>query len=131
MRGLARFREPAALFLLFFLVLAPAGAGGRQEEAAGSGNGASVDYVGIAAVMIRDGNYERAESALSRVDPENPDVDLPRYHTLQGLLSLRTGEDERAVDAFQRAVAAGQRDSSLYAYLAQAHYRAGDHQSAR
>ena len=96
--------------------------GGSQEKKAGGEDAESVDYVGIAAVMIRDGNYERAAKALEKVDTSNEALDIKRFYTLSGLLALRQGDNKSAVDAFQRAKDEGQDDPVLNVYLAQAYY---------
>jgi tetratricopeptide (TPR) repeat protein len=97
---------------------------GGQAESGGSraAAGADVDHIGIAAVMIRDGNFDRAERALEQVDTTGEDVDLPRYYTLRGLVNVRTGDFAGAIDSFLEARAAGQDDPVLNEYLAQAYY---------
>lgn len=98
-------------------------AGGVQESPGAAGAGEpDIDNVGIAAVMLRDGNLSRAQSALDKVDVQDDAVDLARYYTLRGLLLLRTGEESQAIDAFESALENGQDDPSIYAYIAQANF---------
>ena len=97
-------------------------AGGRESEREAGEGGPDVDNVGIAAVMLRDGNLSRARSALAKVDVQDGDVDLARYYTLRGLLLLRTGEEPQAIHAFENALENGQDDPSIYAYIAQANF---------
>ncbi|MFW5827603.1 MAG: tetratricopeptide repeat protein [Alkalispirochaeta sp.] len=108
------------------LLVAPMWAGGNQEESSdrSGGEGPDADYVGIAAVMLRDGNLSRAEDALSNVDEDDPDLDRGRYFTLRGLLALRSGDADAAITEFQSAIENGQEDPSINAYLAQAFYLA-------
>ncbi|MFW5728374.1 MAG: tetratricopeptide repeat protein, partial [Spirochaetota bacterium] len=123
------------IVLLFLLMAASAGAGGASErsedgDAGADASGQDVDYVAVAALMIRDGNYDRAEQALSEVDPTAEGVDLARYHTLLGLLELRDEDYEEAAGNFREAIRNGQEDPSIYAYLAQSQNALGNHQAA-
>ena len=123
--------------ILVLLLLASASlfAGGASEQDGGANPsadvaGEDVDYVAVAALLIRDGNYDRAEQALSNVDPTADGVDLARYYTLLGLLQLRTGDYQASAGAFREAIRNGQEDSSIYAYLAQSENALGNHQAA-
>ena len=82
-----------------------------------------VDYLALAALMMRDGNLDRALVALDQVDTTDEALDLVRYFTLRGLTHLRRGEDELARDAFVQAKQAGEVDAVVHVYLAQVHYR--------
>ncbi len=101
-------------------------AGGRQEQGAPVVED-DVDYVGIAALMIRDGNYTRAADAIAQVNPDDPDIDLARYHTITGLLALRTNDAGTAITEFSAAIADGQDDPAIYVYLAQAYFVAEEY----
>jgi tetratricopeptide (TPR) repeat protein len=119
------------LFATVFLFLWSTGvayAGGNQEQAPENAQG--IDYLGIAAVMIRDGNFERAKNALNQVDTSDEDLDLARYFTLRGLLNLRQQNYEDAVADFERAMDEGQEDQTLNIYLAQALYHEGQYERA-
>lgn len=119
------------LFLLVVLVSESLWAsGGGESSGVPGGEGAEIDYIGIAAVMIRDGNYDRAESALGEVDPREEGIDLQRYHTLSGLLALRRGHNAEAIEAFTAATAAGQDDPSINVYLAQAYSAEGRYEES-
>lgn len=62
------------------------------------------DRVALAALLVRDGDYERAGAVLAEIDPAAEGIDVQRYWTLRGLVDLRA---ERAVDAaaaFERAL---------------------------
>ena len=43
------------------------------------------DLIELAAIMLRDGHYDRALLALQGVDLEDEETDLARFYTLQGL----------------------------------------------
>ena len=91
-------------------------------------NPKKVDHLGIAAVLIRDGNYERAENALKKVDLSDEKVDKVRYYTLLGLVQLRKAEYGEAVGSFQNAIAEGQEDPVIYAYIAQGYFAQGKYE---
>ena len=129
------------LALLFAAVLtagsaaAPAvlSAGGTQEggrTASGTADSGSeeVDYLGIAALMVRDGNYDRAETALERVDPKAEGVDTAQYYTLKGLLAVRRSEFRDAIRNFEAAIENGQENPVINVYLAQAYFGNGQYE---
>jgi tetratricopeptide (TPR) repeat protein len=105
----------AILFLLYVSCVLPAAAGERRQR--------EVDQLSLAALLIRDGHYERADIALAAVDTTAKDTDLVRYHTLRGLVDLYLERYPGAVRAFNRALELGQEMSIVHVYLAQAHYR--------
>jgi tetratricopeptide (TPR) repeat protein len=89
-----------------------------------------VDYLALAALMLRDGNIDRAIVALGQVDLGSGDVDRVRYYTLRGMAYLRRDEYEPARDAFEQAVAAGEAETVVHVYLAQVNYQLGDYAAA-
>lgn len=120
-----------ALAALLALVLAPAGVAAQEE----------VDHVALAAVLIRDGHYDRAEIVLSEVNLKDKKVDLPRYHTLRGVISLQHEQHAEAIGHFRDALKtakarkaadekAPEPDPALYLYIAQAHYNIGQNREA-
>lgn len=86
----------------------------------------AVDRLPLAALLIGDGNYDRARQVLAGVDTDAEDFDAARYHTLAGLVALNLKETARAVVEFRKAIDAGQTASVVYLYLAQAHFAEGD-----
>lgn len=94
-----------------------------------------IDYVALAARLLRDGHHDRAAAALSQVDLKRPDVDLRRVYTLKGLVALKQQAYRAASEAFDAAIkakppadetAAGGRpapvEPALFLYLAQSHF---------
>jgi predicted negative regulator of RcsB-dependent stress response len=71
----------------------------------------------LAALLVGDGNYERARQVLAGVDTEDPDLDRVRYHTLSGLVALNLDELPRAVSEFRAAIDAGQTEPLIWLYL--------------
>lgn len=81
-----------------------------------------LDYLTLAAVLIRDGHYDRAQQALLSVDTEDEDLERPRYHLLSGLVALHQQRFAAAKEALRAAIAAGHEDPTVYLYLARAHF---------
>jgi tetratricopeptide (TPR) repeat protein len=88
---------------------------------------ADIDYVALAALLMRDGHYDRAEAALQQVDPEDEKVDKVRFYTLGGMVYMKKGLYLAAVEQFEKAVESGQEDPVIYLYIAQAHYELKDY----
>lgn len=65
-----------------------------------------VDYIELAARLVADGHFGRADAAMRNVDPESEDVDRARYHTLRGLIDLRREQPRAAIEALDRALEA-------------------------
>lgn len=89
-----------------------------------------VDYLALAALMLRDGNLDRALVALDQVDLSAAGVDIVRYYTLRGMTHVRRNEYELARDALQKAIATGEAASLVYVYLAQTQFRLQDYRGA-
>ncbi|MGQ0800512.1 MAG: tetratricopeptide repeat protein [Pseudomarimonas sp.] len=81
---------------------------------------AEVDYVELAVVLVRDGEYARAAEALKNVDPKAEDLDAIKYHTVRGMVALEQQQLETAGNAFADAIKAGQTDPLIHLYRAQA-----------
>ncbi|MBN2510639.1 MAG: hypothetical protein JXB03_10185 [Spirochaetales bacterium] len=88
----------------------------------------AVDHLGVAAVLIRDGNYRRAMQTLEKVDLSDKQLDRARYYTLLGLVQLRDSQYEQALLSFTQALSEGQDDTALYAYIAQGHFALGHYE---
>ena len=115
----------ALLYSLLLAALALPMAGWSQdasESPAADGADEPVEFLSLAAVLIGDGNYERARNILARVDTRAEEIDLARYHTLAGLIALNLDELPLAATEFEDAIAAGQTESVVRLYLAQAYF---------
>ncbi len=99
---------------------------GLAEEA--EQNLDDVNYLELASLMLKDNNIERAESALSQVDVNVADFDLQRFHIITGLLQVRKGENQAAIDAFVAAKKLGEVDSVINVYLAQSAFATEQYQ---
>ena len=82
-----------------------------------------VNYLDLAALMLRDGNLDRAVIALDQVPLDDENVDLLRYYTLRGMAHLRRNEPEAAAQVLELAVATGGAESIVYIYLAQVYFQ--------
>ena len=87
----------------------------------------SADFIELAAVMLKDGHHDRALLALQSVDLGNKKTDLARFYTLQGLAYLGLNDLEAAKDSLQQAVKNGQKDPSIFIYLAQVYFGIKDY----
>ncbi len=103
-----------ALLLISVLVASPVSAAERASK---------VDYLALAALLIRDGDYEKAEQSLEKVDQSDESLDRKRYYTLLGLVHLKMSRFVQAKESLLLAIKAGQSDKVIHVYLAQAHFR--------
>lgn len=62
-----------------------------------------INPLGLAALLIRDGNYARAKSQLEQVKPSTEE-ELRRYHTLYGLLYLQEKSYKAAMQSLHEAL---------------------------
>lgn len=87
-----------------------------------------INFIELAAVMLKDGHNDRALLALQSVDLENKKTDLARFYTLQGLAYMGLNDLVAAKDSLQQAVKNGQKDQAIYIYLAQVYFGLKDYQ---
>lgn len=104
------------------LVAGCAARGGADPEPADPAAADPGGRLALAALLLKDGHAERAAGVLREVDPSAEGLDLPRLHTLRGLVALHQGEHAAAVEALEAALAAGQTEPVVHVYLAQARY---------
>ncbi len=113
--------------LLLLLLVAPALAAKGDEAPA-----EDVDYLELATVLVRDGNYERAAGVLEQVDTEDKKLDRARYHLVRGLVHLNLSLFSQAAIDFGEAIELQEKqaaedkdvqfDKIWYVYLGQAHF---------
>ncbi len=80
------------------------------------------DYLELAAVLASDGHYDKAQIEFAKIDAADLQLDAIKYHTLAGLIALNQQQPEAAVSAFEKAIAAGQIEPTIFLYLAQAQF---------
>ena len=90
---------------------------------------AEVNYLDLAALMLRDGNFDRAITTLDQVDLAEEGLDLQRYYTLRGLAHLRRNELELARDNLTLASQTEAPDSLVFIYLAQVNFQLEDYRA--
>lgn len=100
------------------LSVGSASADGAREQAEAE----EVNHVDLAAKMIADGHYDRAEEVLASVDSEREGVDRKKLFTLRGIVYLKKQLFSASVDSFEAAVAAGQSEPIVRLYLAQGYF---------
>ena len=103
---------------MFVLLTSTAG----NTVVAQNNDDAEIDHLELAALLIRDGNYDRAEAVLGEAPVDDEEFDLARYHTLYGMMYLQTNQLESAIASFNDSIDAGQTEEVIYIYLAQAHF---------
>jgi len=59
-----------------------------------------VDHVALAALMVKDGHWDRAQATLAEVDPTQEGLDLERFHAVRGLVRLHDGDAHGAATDF-------------------------------
>jgi len=94
-----------------------------------------VDHLGLAALLISDGNLNRAEAILNDLSKPNNDgevieLDYAQYHLLKGLLAFKLGDYEEAEVEYELSIEQGQQDKLIHIYLAQTHYALNEFQLA-
>jgi tetratricopeptide (TPR) repeat protein len=89
-----------------------------------------VDYLELAAILLRDGHHDRAAALLSRVKPEQEGLDRKRYHKLAGLVAAKRGDHRGAIEHLRQAIRLGERNPRLHLQIAQSSYRIGEHRGA-
>lgn len=93
------------------------------------------DPLSLAALMIKDQHYERAQSILEKMDVDaeikkDKDFDLGRYHTLNGIAYLNMQAYQDAIPHFEKVLELDPKKTIFHVYLAQAFYKSGDYQQA-
>ncbi|MDF1584608.1 MAG: tetratricopeptide repeat protein [Methyloprofundus sp.] len=119
-----RFHEIIGIiFLMTMLVCVPASAADKKSKVKAD------DYIGMAAMLVKDGLYQRALMALENVDVNSEEVDLMRFYTLQGLAFLSLNDLSSAKNSLEKSVSNGQTDPVIYIYLAQSYYGLKEYQN--
>ncbi|MEE4296476.1 MAG: tetratricopeptide repeat protein [Wenzhouxiangella sp.] len=117
--------------LVLMVCLGPLSALAQQEPI---GAGDDVDRLALAALLIGDGNFERARLVLASVNLEDGALDRMRFHSLEGLIALNLDELPRAAAAFENVVEAAAVQEQpvpevVWLYLAQAYFGQQDYPS--
>ena len=89
-----------------------------QVAAQSDDEAAEADYLSLAALMIKDGQFARAGDALDQVDQSAKDFDPQRFHTLRGMVYQKQDMHRETIEAFASALEAGETDPLLFVYMA-------------
>lgn len=87
-----------------------------------------IDHVALAALLIRDSHYDRAEQILNSLNLDEMDeetsenFDFSKFYTLKGLVYLKKELFTEAGKNFELAIEHGQKKPVVYLYLAQSWY---------
>ena len=87
------------------------------------------DLLSLAALMIKDQHFYRAQEILNNIENKKEDFDFKRFHFLQGITALKTLQYDDAIKHLQKAINLGQQDEILYVYMSQAAYQKEDYVS--
>ena len=89
-----------------------------------------INHLELASLMLKDGNLDRAELALSQIDINDENIDLQRFNVISGLLEIRRGNHKQAITFFLKAKKLGEVDTVINVYLAQSAYATNNYQLA-
>ncbi|MEL7371092.1 MAG: hypothetical protein AAFN74_19380, partial [Myxococcota bacterium] len=103
------------MLAVFALASSPASAKKKKK-------GEEIDFVDLATVLVRDGNYQRASGVLAQVDTTDESLDRARFHLLRGLVRLNLSLFSQAAEDFEASLAAGQTAPIVPIYLGQAYF---------
>jgi thioredoxin-like negative regulator of GroEL len=81
-----------------------------------------VDYLGLAAVLIRDGHMDRAAAVLSDVNTEDEKLDRAQYHTLYAIIWLKQRTYLKAKEHALAAIKEGKQGGEIHLLLGQAYF---------
>jgi predicted Zn-dependent protease len=91
------------------------------------GSKIKVDYLALAAVLLRDGHPDRALNAIVKVDLQSkemkPKAKRIQYYTLFGVIRLKRKEFLKAAPLFEQAIKAGETKPLVHLLLAQCYFR--------
>lgn len=96
--------------------------------AAEKSNNDEVDHVALAALLMKDGHYERAAETLNEADTTQKDFDFVLYYTVKGLIFTKQQLYKAANEQFYKAIESGQTEPTIYLYIAQNDFKLLDYQ---
>jgi len=114
--------------IVAFIVAALALPGLADEGKKNRGPEEEIDYVALAARLVQDGHWDRAELTLQQVDETDEELDHKLFYVLRGLVSLQKKVYLDAADNFELAIKAGNTDPLVYINLGRARFGGKDYQ---
>ena len=101
-------------YILLILTLLANSAWGAEKK---------IDYVNLAATLLKDGYTQRAKEALEKVNVSSPDFDFARYYTLKGILLQKLAYPTLSNIFFDTAIELGQKNPSIQIYMARNYWQ--------
>ncbi len=89
-----------------------------------------LDRLSLAALLVRDQHYDRADAVLAEVDLEDPETDLARFYLLRGFVRLAADLPAEAAADFAASIAQGNEEPGVHIQLARAWQRAREPRKA-
>ncbi|MEE4638975.1 MAG: tetratricopeptide repeat protein [Wenzhouxiangella sp.] len=122
----------SALRCGFLLLAIGIGMAGPVQAQGTASDAEAVDRLALAALLIGDGNFERARTVLAGVELDDEGLDLMRFHSLEGLVALNLEELPRAAAAFEKVAEAALQQGEpvaevIWLYLAQSYFGQKDY----
>jgi len=78
-----------------------------------------IDHVALAALLLRDGQIQKASDELSSVNLEDKSIDLARFYTLKALVASKQGLYKQSNENFLESMKYGQAEKAIFLYMAQ------------
>jgi len=85
-----------SILILMISVLAEA----KSEEVA------EVDHLALATMMVYDGKFDKANAELLEARKNDTDLDMSKYYTIKGVISMRQEKHVQAINYLKKAVEA-------------------------
>ena len=89
-----------------------------------------LNRLALAALLVKDGYLRRAEIVLSKVNRNDKKLNKVRFFTLRGVVFFRLKKSQKAIVSFEKSLKAGQKDTMVYLFLAQAYFQLKKYQKA-
>jgi len=89
-----------------------------------------VDFVQLAALLLKDGYADRAYEALEQVDLNSSTIDKPYFYMLKGLTLTKKGEYKNANEQFYKSIELNKDINAtkpIYLYIAQNSFQLKDY----
>jgi len=118
--------KPFGILLCLFFYIASL----HQKTHAKTPSKNQVDRLALAALLIKDGHFDRADAVLSEIDLRQKNVSLARYYSLRGAIGLHTKAYVKAALYLRKAVEQKGIDPMVWLFLAQARFQLGRYAKA-
>ncbi len=107
------------ILFLAFITLTHASEKKKEQE---------VDLVSLAALLVNDGFYRRADETLNTVDTNEKNFNFSYFYTLRGVVANKLNDYESAVKYFEKALEYPETDKKVHLYIAEASFKMKDYE---